>query len=419
MFNQFGQLRLSKKYDTEWQNAVLGLYNRVNAVLQRKFGYDLFAIYGTLLGLVRDGGFIGHDVDFDVAYISQHSDPQLVADELREIAFVLIDAGFDVLCRTTALHIHDEQDPETRIDVFHLFFDADGKLIFPFGKATHIDITKDEWAGLRDVPLGGQSVKLPVLGEAMAECLYGTSWRIPIPGFSWPRVRTGWGAGDLPESYCEEVHWSNFYAHHEMTEPSRFFEFVSAREDMPRTVLDIGCGDGRDSLAFARVSRPVLGIDRSEVGIRHATRRAGEAGLAGVANFAVGDVADEATVRSAVEQAREAGDGSGLLLYLRFVLNVLTEDTQEVLLRTLAATAQPGDVLAAEFRTENDRGTKKVHGRHYRRYQDGPAFAAALQERYGFDVFFEEEGSGFSPYQHEDPVLYRVLARFRETPDLS
>lgn len=102
MFNQHGRLQLSKKLDTAWQAAVLDLYDGVSAVVRGDFGFDAFLAYGSLLGWVREGGFIGHDVDFDAAYLSEHTDPALAAAELRDIALRLIDAGFDVDCRHTA-----------------------------------------------------------------------------------------------------------------------------------------------------------------------------------------------------------------------------------------------------------------------------------------------------------------------------
>ena len=72
--------------------------------------------------------------------------------------------------------------------------------------------------------------------------------------------------------------------------------------------------------------------------------------------------------------------------------------------------ARPGDRFAAEFRTAADMSLPKVHTKHYRRFQDGPAFGIALREAYGFDVEFEIESAGLSPYKDEDPVLYRVVA---------
>ena len=37
----------------------------------RELGYDVWFVYGSLLGAVREGGYIGHDIDFDAAYVSR------------------------------------------------------------------------------------------------------------------------------------------------------------------------------------------------------------------------------------------------------------------------------------------------------------------------------------------------------------
>jgi hypothetical protein len=73
--------------------------------------------------------------------------------------------------------------------------------------------------------------------------------------------------------------------------------------------------------------------------------------------------------------------------------------------------AAPGDLLAAEFRTQRDAEKSKVHRKHYRRFQDGELFGKRLATDFGFTVLHEEEGTGLSPYRGEDPVLYRVVAR--------
>ena len=39
--------------------------------------------------------------------------------------------------------------------------------------------------------------------------------------------------------------------------------------------------------------------------------------------------------------------------------------------------ARPGDHLAAEFRSEGDAQSPKVHGKHYRRFQNGQLFGKA------------------------------------------
>ena len=56
----------------------------------------------------------------------------------------------------------------------------------------------------------------------------------------------------------------------------------------PRTLVDLGSGEGRDSIYFARRGYRVLGVDISSVGVRKAERRASRLGVE--VRFRVGDI---------------------------------------------------------------------------------------------------------------------------------
>ncbi|WP_343993143.1 hypothetical protein, partial [Nocardioides dubius] len=82
------------------------------------------------------------------------------------------------------------------------------------------------------------------------------------------------------------------------------------------------------------------------------------------------------------------------------------------LMAAIATHARAGDLFAAEFRTDKDESVQKVHGNHYRRFQNAVEFRDSLTAKFGFgEVLFEVEDTGLSPYGDEDPVLYRVIAR--------
>src|SRR5699024_9419136 len=126
-----GRLRVAKNKDTQWQRKTMSLYRSVGEVVKNATGYDAFIFYGTLLGQVRENDFIGHDDDFDAAYLSKAKDGPTAASELRDIAYALIDSGFQVQGRPSALHIHDPLDLTNRIDLFHTYFDKSGRLALP------------------------------------------------------------------------------------------------------------------------------------------------------------------------------------------------------------------------------------------------------------------------------------------------
>jgi SAM-dependent methyltransferase len=409
VLSQHGRIELSKQHDEGWQEDVITLYQRVQQILRGSCGHDIFLIYGTLLGAVREGGYIAHDVDFDAAYISGHRDPAEAARELQDIGLLLVREGLAVECFDSTLHISLPDRPENRIDLFHLYFDTEGLLRFPFGVAGSTPFREQDWQGCREVDLPGGRGLVPVAAEQLVEHIYGADWRQPKPGFNWALDRTDAALeARLTTAMRTKVYWANFYATTSYTSGSTFFEFVNAREDLPGRVIDIGCGDGRDSCAFASAGRTVLGLDQSPIGIEHATARAAELDMPGV-RFEVCDVADVEELGRALDRGHGGAD-EAVLFYMRFFLHAIPEDVQERLMDAIDTHARSGDLVAAEFRTDKDEARKHVHEKHYRRFQNAEAFGADLRRR-RFEVLHEEEGTGLSPYRDEDPVLYRVVAR--------
>ena len=417
LLSQGGQVRLSRTLDVQWQQAVMALHRRVHRVVADQFGYETFAIYGTLLGAVREAGPIGHDPDFDSAYLSDHHDGRSAAEELVEIAQALVRADLEVKCVATALHISDPERPGERIDLFHCYFDEDGAIAFPFGVAGTTPFTRDDWSGLKASPFLDDEILVPVAAEKLVAHLYGDDWRRPKPGFNWAIDRTHWSPeGRLTAEQRTRVHWANFYHHHQFAQGSPFFDFARSLPDLPRHILDIGCGDGRDSRAFAAAGHEVLGLDASDEGVKRAREAAQVAELGERTRFEVCDVSDDLTLRRHLMSVT-AETTDPVAFYLRFFLHAIPTDAQETLLQQLSACARPGDLLLAEFRTLGDEGQPKAHGQHYRRFQDPRVLRDDLVARFGFAVEHFEESRGLSPFGDEDPLLCRVVARRADVSD--
>ncbi len=414
ILTQTGGIVLSKRLDQKWQARVSAIYAKVRSIVGERFGHDVFIIYGTLLGSVREGGFISHDADFDAAFISEHTTGPEAAEELIDIALALLDAGLEVDMRQRVLHVHDPEDRNFRIDLFHLYFDPDGRLRFPWGVAGSGDYTTADFAGTELVDFPGGKVLRPRNPEKLVAHIYGDDWRLPKPGFHWSHARTDVADdGVLTRAQRDRVYWANFYAQHTNTTGSPFFAEVSKLDFLPDAVLDIGCGDGRDAAAFAQVGLRVLGLDQSAVAVERAYDRAEQLGVGDHADFEVCDVSDTHALSRALQQFRDQYDAP-VLFYLRFFLHSITSEVQEGLLSRIESVARAGDVFAAEFRTDEDEKRKKTFGNHYRRFQSAAGFRAALETRFGFEVLSDKESDGLSPYGDEDPVLYRVIGRYRD-----
>jgi ubiquinone/menaquinone biosynthesis C-methylase UbiE len=377
---------LSEVTDVRAEKATLGVFSRVGDIVEREHGYGLFALYGTLRAAL-DGA--PPDIsELQAGYVSKQDDGIATAEELKDLAFALIDEGLVVEGHRN--HIRVSDDGGDSVDVFHLFFDATGALHLPSAGAA--GLTRADWTG---VVAGPDGIDVPVAGDQLPEAPDSAAV----------------AEGSLPDALVEEIYWANFYAHAEYDTGSTFFEKVNAADGMPDTVIDLGCGDGRDSYAFGKAGRKVLGLDRSHIGVRHATQKAHDLGHGATVSFSACDVGDAAHLQAILTDAIAKADGGPVVFYARFFLHSIPEDVQATMMRTIREVARPGDYFAAEFRTDKDEKNAKVHTKHYRRFQNGPAFGEALDREYGFTIVEEQEGTGLSPYKGEDPELYRVIAR--------
>lgn len=406
IFGQGGKIQLGKLIDTGWQDQVLRLHDAVHRHLESEFGLRTFLGYGTLLGHVRDHGFIDHDRDFDGAYLARHADPAAAARQLISIAESLIRKGFQVIPKASCLAIKDPDSGAAQIDLFHLVARPDGTVGFPFGSVGSAAVPVSAIEPLQPATLAGRPVLVPADPAAIVEHLYGPGWRVPDPGFSWLTARTTRESRALLDhDQQDRLYWADFYARPDPLEPSRFARWVLDHPELPGRAVDLGCGDGRDSGLLATGGRSVLGIDRIPGAVALARGRTGE----GAVDFAEADLNDGAALDALLGQARGESDAR-LLLYARGLAGTLPEPAWLTLLDRLAASGRAGDLLALELRTDADRNRPKANFRSVRRFPPPDQVITQLTER-GWTVIDREEGIGLSPYREEDPALLRVLAR--------
>lgn len=350
VFGQNGRLQLSKKLDAAWQSAVLGLYKRVNRILEDEFDLAAFLCYGTLLGAVRDNGFIGHDVDFDCAYISRQKTGQAAAEELGEVAFELIDRGFNVVPKRTCLAIKDDLSGGQKIDLYHLFRDDTGRLCFPFGIAGTTATSHSASSSLRAVELAGHQVLIPTEAERLVETIYGSNWRTPNPGFRWEEDRTARSReGIVPAEQVDEVARANV-ARSQVRQRGLLLSLVKSGALPPETIIEIGSSVGDESIELARAGKRVIGLERTYRSLRRAQERVEAHGLAGAIEFRIVEINDPAALSKAIEQIRRRLGGTSVAYLARSYLG-LSDGALKAAASNLDAYARAGDYLVADFRT--------------------------------------------------------------------
>jgi len=407
VFSRMGRLQQDLRLNTAWLARATALADEVRGVIAERFGYEVFYAYGSLLGAVREQGPIGHDDDLDLGYLSARRAGPEVGAELHDIALALIEAGYQVEPFRPLLHIYTDlpDGRRQRVDLFPHHFDGAGLLQVSWGMAGDTHVRLDQWRGVHEVPFGTERAPVPVAAEEVLAQLYGASWREPQPGFSWYHDRTE-KPDDLAMSWadCDEVYWADYYRRSEMLEPSPFCRDLIARPDGPELVFDLGCGDGRDSLAFAEAGRRVIGVDRSAAALHRARGFAGDRAV----SFVQCDLLDTDALAAGLERAED----EPALIYLRFVLHGYLSARLEELFDSVDAISRPGDLLALEFRDVSDSELPKVHASAHREFVDGAALADRLGAEWGWTVLEHDCSTGRSPYRSEDPALYRIMARW-------
>lgn len=177
-----GNVILSIHLDEAWKARVFAFYARARSVFREVAGYDLHITYGTLLGRIRQGGFIPGDDDFDTAYLSRHEDPALVRQEMLSILKRLQDAGEIIRVGKRRNLFYWTSSDGVSIDVFPAWLRGDEYFMaFAVGAPAAAALRE----GFEEIDFDGWSVLAPVRAEAVLEAIYGRNWRTPDPLFQW------------------------------------------------------------------------------------------------------------------------------------------------------------------------------------------------------------------------------------------
>lgn len=206
------------------------------------------------------------------------------------------------------------------------------------------------------------------------------------------------------------AYWNEFYGKHTAPlVPSQFAAFVMGQFSQLGFVIDIGCGNGRDTAFFLNFKVPVLAIDRSQVALDELLHKHFDARFGAIC----GDITDDVLPAKVENWLSCLGPNVPGIVYARFFLHAIDDEQEEAFLRLISDLARKRDiVLCLEFRTIEDARRTKVTGVHFRRYVDPAAFISRAQG-FGLHTTYFIEGCGYAVFGSDDAHVARIFLSSR------
>lgn len=203
-------------------------------------------------------------------------------------------------------------------------------------------------------------------------------------------------------------YWEEFYKNNALSVPSQFCAMVATEIAADSCVVELGCGNGRDSLYFGSRQFSVCAVDLSHEAVKACNEAATKMGLH-KAKFTQGDLSNAADMANVFGLARKTTEDGRVVCYSRFVMHSISDEQEEKFLTNVAGLMQSGELIYFEFRSKEDANLEKTFGGHYRRFVDTDAFIAAQTDRHGFKLIYEHTGRGMAKYKSEDPFVSRLI----------
>lgn len=214
-------------------------------------------------------------------------------------------------------------------------------------------------------------------------------------------------------------YWEGFYKKFGLIAQSSFAELVVGLVPRPNLILDLGCGNGRDSLYFARETQAhILALDSSKVAIQKLKTETKKAAIKSRISAEKYDFESDSVIDLDEGIVPNSLAEQTIVVYARFLVHALTQEGEEGFWRLVDSflAKDPASLyLALEYRTPRDAELPKQTPTHYRRYAE-PAELREKAEKRGLSVFLEEEGTNLSVYGSDNAFLCRQLFK---TPDKS
>lgn len=208
-----------------------------------------------------------------------------------------------------------------------------------------------------------------------------------------------------------DKYWNSFYLKKNKDKNSTFAKFIKKRFLNKRRgrLIDLGCGDGRDTFYLSDINNETLGIDKSKIIIKK--------------NNALVKINKNKKLyfkSKNVVSPSILTFGKFEYVYSRFFLHTINEKSQKKLFSNiLTKITKKNSLCFFEFRTIKDQmynlGLKQSKYEritdHYRRFIDVKKFVKLDYIYKNFEIIYLIERKNLSIHKKDNPVVCRIVLK--------
>lgn len=207
----------------------------------------------------------------------------------------------------------------------------------------------------------------------------------------------------------DKKYWAEYYAtHSNPTDASSFAQFILPELGENKNLIELGCGNGRDSIYFARNNVNVTAVDQVEKEIEYLNENYKTDSI----TFIADDFTNLENTQSEIIKNTDFD-----YIYSRFTMHSIDEEQEDRTLDWIASKLTEGGRFLLEARSLNDpMFTKGEHlsetenfTTHYRRYMDLDRMIEKLESR-NFEITYKIEDNDLAVYKEDNPYVIRIIA---------
>ena len=205
----------------------------------------------------------------------------------------------------------------------------------------------------------------------------------------------------------QKKYWDSFYNKFFVNEPSNFCKYIIKKKICKKKnrILEVGCGNGRDTFFFLKKNFQILSLDKSHKAILLNQKKINDIFFCkDISNLSKADV---------VFFKNKKID----IVYARFFIHTLNFENENKFFKFCNNILIPNGKILLEFRTIHDplinKGKKISETErltdHYRRFIDTSTLIEKLKKK--FKPVYCTQQFGLAKFKNENPHICRLILR--------